>query len=350
MKRIAFLIDKPNLYGSELHVLKLIEMLKGEYEIHLIAFDEGPLLERIPKDIAVRVIKIGWFPTVGVNQLFSYINERNFDFIHGHQPKAILWAAILGRLLGLKSIITIHSLPENNRDSYTNLFKRQLVCMFHKMVLFLAEFLSHKIIYLTSFTLKRSFFKKKAFCIPNWVEVDRKQAKGNIDKPPKFICVGSISFQKGTDRMLEAFGLIKEHPWSLEIVGDGEEKYITLLKQRAFALGISDKVTFMGYRSDIDQLMARSDYFVLLSRGETFGMVYLEAMNAGLPIIAWDIPAVREIVPKENLIMSNLNDLKKIFEDDSFALYRERQELNKQFIKNHFSKELVRKQYIKIYD
>ncbi|WET70834.1 MAG: glycosyltransferase family 4 protein [Sphingobacterium sp.] len=350
MKRIVFLIDKPNLYGSELHVLKLIEMLKGEYEIHLVAFDEGPLLERIPKDIVVRVIKTGWFPKKGVNRLFNYIKEGSFDSIHGHQPKAILWTAILGRLLGLKSIITVHSLPENNKDSYTNLFKRQVVFMFHTVVLFLAELLSHKIIYLTSFTLKRSFFKKKAFCIPNWVDVSGSQAKERINQPLKFISVGSISFQKGTDRMIEAFGLIKEFGWSLEIVGGGDEKYITFLKERALALGISDKVTFMGYRSDIDQLLAGCDYFVLLSRGETFGMVYLEAMNAGLPIIAWDIPAVREIVPKENLIMSNLNDLKKIFEGGSFALYRERQEINKQFIKNHFSMELVRKQYIKIYD
>ena len=350
MKRIIFLIDKPNLYGSELHVLKLIEMLKGEYEIHLIAFDEGPLLERIPQDIVVRVIKTGWFPKAGLSQLISYIKAGNFDYIHGHQPKAILWAAILGRLLRMKSIITVHSLPENNKDSYTNLFKRQVVFMFHTMVLFLAELLSQKIIYLTSFTLKRSFFKKKAFCIPNWVNVDRNQTKENINQPLKFISIGSISFQKGTDRMLEAFGLIKEYEWELDIVGGGEEKYITFLKQRALALGISDKITFMGYRSDIDQLLAGSDYFVLLSRGETFGMVYLEAMNAGLPIIAWDIPAVREIVPKENLIMSNLNDLKKIFEVGASALYRERQEINKEFIENHFSMELVRKQYIKIYD
>ncbi|MDR3011442.1 MAG: glycosyltransferase family 4 protein [Sphingobacterium sp.] len=350
MKRIAFLIDKPNLYGSELHVLKLIEMLKGEYEIHLIAFDEGPLLEKIPKDVVVCVIKTGWFPKTGVNKLFNYIKASDFDFIHGHQPKAILWTAILGRLLGLKSIITVHSLPENNKDSYTNLFKRQLVFMFHTIVLFLAELLSHKIIYLTLFTLKRSFFKKKAFCIPNWVDVCKIQVKENVNQPLKFISVGSISFQKGTDRMLEAFGLIKEFEWSLKIVGGGEENYITFLKQRVLALGISDKVEFMGYRSDIDQLLERSDYFVLLSRGETFGMVYLEAMNAGLPIIAWDIPAVREIVPKENLIMNNLNDLKKIFEVGSSALYRERQKINKEFIQNHFSMELVRKQYIKIYD
>lgn len=325
-------------------------MLKGEYEIHLIAFDEGPLLERIPKDIVVRVIKTGWFPQKGVNRLFNYIKEGSFDFIHGHQPKAILWTAILGRLLGLKSIITVHSLPENNKDSYTNLFKRQVVFIFHTVVLFFAELLSQKIIYLTSFTLKRSFFKRKAFCIPNWVNVDRNQAKEDINQPLKFISIGSISFQKGTDRMLEAFGLIKEYEWELDIVGGGEEKYIAFLKKRALALGIADRIRFMGYRSDIDQLLAGYDYFVLLSRGETFGMVYLEAMNAGLPIIAWDIPAVREIVPKENLIMNNLNDLKKIFEVGASSLYRETQEINKEFIENHFSMELVRKQYIKIYD
>ncbi|MNW14628.1 hypothetical protein D3C71_2129010 [compost metagenome] len=73
-------------------------------------------------------------------------------------------------------------------------------------------------------------------------------------------------------------------------------------------------------------------------------------MNAGLPIIAWDIPAVREIVPKENLVMSNINDIKKVFDDGYSSLYQKRQEINMEFIKNHFSMELVRKQYRKIYD
>ncbi|ULT28279.1 hypothetical protein KUH03_17820 [Sphingobacterium sp. E70] len=89
MKRIAFVIDRPNLYGSELHVLKLIEMLKEHYEIHLIAFSEGPLLEKIPKDISVKVIKMSWFSKKSVTSLYKYIKQRGFDYIHGHQPKAI---------------------------------------------------------------------------------------------------------------------------------------------------------------------------------------------------------------------------------------------------------------------
>ena len=325
-------------------------MLKGVYEIHLIAFDEGPLLEKIPKDIAVCVIKLDWVPKFGLIKLFNYIKSGNFDIIHGHQPKALLWTGILGRLLRVKTIITVHSLPENNKDSHANFFIKQFVFVFHTLVLFFSELLSHKIVYLTLFTLKRSFFKKKASCIPNWVIVNDNRTKKSMNQPVRFISVGSISYQKGTDRMLEAFARIKNFEWSLEIIGGGDEQYISLLKQRAVDLGIAERIAFMGYRSDVDKLLARSDYFILLSRGETFGMVYLEAMNEGLSIVAWDIPAVREVVPSENLIINDVNDLSKLFDPVFSCLYKERQEINAQYINRYFSMELVRKQYMNFYD
>ena len=49
MKKILYLIDKPNLYGSEKHVLDLIENLKSEYVFSLISFDNGPMLPLVEK-------------------------------------------------------------------------------------------------------------------------------------------------------------------------------------------------------------------------------------------------------------------------------------------------------------
>ncbi|ULT28278.1 glycosyltransferase family 4 protein [Sphingobacterium sp. E70] len=130
----------------------------------------------------------------------------------------------------------------------------------------------------------------------------------------------------------------------------GEEQYVEMLKKQASSLGIVDKIRFLGYRSDVDELLSQSDYFILLSRGETFGMVYLEAMNSGLSIIAWDIPAVKEIVPSENLIMNDIRNIRRLFEPGYSSLYHNRQLINLARIKDRFSIDLVRKEYWEIYD
>jgi glycosyltransferase involved in cell wall biosynthesis len=89
-------------------------------------------------------------------------------------------------------------------------------------------------------------------------------------------------------------------PVRLWIVGDGDLR--PELERQAGALGISDAVTFLGFRRDLPQLTAACDVAVLCSDNEAMGMALVEAAAAGRPAFGTDVGGVGEVVPPDGLV------------------------------------------------
>lgn len=101
---------------------------------------------------------------------------------------------------------------------------------------------------------------------------------------------------KGLDEILELLPQARTEVDGLQylIVGDGDDR--ARLKAKAASLGVGSSVAFAGYVSDAEKLECyrTADAFVMLSKGEGFGIVYLEALACGLPVIASSLDASRE--------------------------------------------------------
>lgn len=102
----------------------------------------------------------------------------------------------------------------------------------------------------------------------------------------RFISIGRLAPQKDQDLMLRAFALGAQPEDTLCLVGDGPLE--PRLRALASALGIADRVTFAGHRTDTAALLGASDIFLLSSRYEGVPAVIVEALAAGLPVIATD--------------------------------------------------------------
>lgn len=103
------------------------------------------------------------------------------------------------------------------------------------------------------------------------------------------IAVGRYTWQKGFDLLLKAWRIVFEkYPdWHLEIYGSGErEEYVCLAKE----LGLSEVVTCHPAANDIYDKYCESSIFAFSSRYEGFGMVLVEAMACGLPVVSFDCP------------------------------------------------------------
>ena len=97
--------------------------------------------------------------------------------------------------------------------------------------------------------------------------------------------------------LIRAFAKVaKEHPWAeLWLVGDGGRA--AELCDLAVAEGIADRAVFWGQRSDVPELLGQMDVFAFsTTRDEGFGIALIEAMAAGLPVVASDVPACREVL------------------------------------------------------
>ena len=109
------------------------------------------------------------------------------------------------------------------------------------------------------------------------------------------IGLGRQSFEKGFDRLIDAFAKISGHnDWSLVLVGDGP--CMSALQNQAKELGINDRVVFMGQQKDVDRLLAQSKIFVIPSRCEGFPNALCEAMASPLPCISFDSISASDII------------------------------------------------------
>lgn len=132
----------------------------------------------------------------------------------------------------------------------------------------------------------------------------------------KMVSIGGLIPRKGMDILIKQFAKFKEifADSRLEIFGDGpERKNLELLIK---SLNIEDRVKLNGLcaRQTIAATLKRSDAFVLASRNETFGVVYIEALSCGVPVIATRCGGPEAFVHHGNGILVPVDDEEALLE------------------------------------
>jgi len=134
-----------------------------------------------------------------------------------------------------------------------------------------------------------------------WRAVTRNE-QGVDERTAVIIQVGRLEEWKGHLLHLQALSLLQTAaPWVCWIVGGtqkpGEEQYLRRLQETAIRLGIADRVRFLGQRSDVDWLLAGADIFCQPNQGaEPFGIVFVEALWAGRPVVTTAMGGPLEII------------------------------------------------------
>lgn len=144
------------------------------------------------------------------------------------------------------------------------------------------------------------------------------------NKIKKILFVGGLDkahYFKGIDILLKAVSELGIKNYELGIVGDGDLK--SQYEKQAKKLDITDKVKFLGKVSDeeLPGVYQQTDLFILpsINKNEAFGLVLLEAMASGVPVIASNLPGVRTVFQngKQGLLCNpgDVNDLKNKIEE-----------------------------------
>lgn len=105
---------------------------------------------------------------------------------------------------------------------------------------------------------------------------------------PLVLGIGRLTRQKHFDLLIRSFAALPDRTARLVLLGDGPDRDV--LQGLAFALGVADRVMMPGFVTDVAPWLARAQLFVLSSLWEGFGHVIVEAMAAGVPVIATDCP------------------------------------------------------------
>ncbi len=111
-----------------------------------------------------------------------------------------------------------------------------------------------------------------------------------------FVACGRVEAEKGYDDLIEAFASFQEKnkEWKLMIIGGGS--LVSKLEGLAQEKGVADKVVFTGYIHNVQEMLLSGSVFMMTSRWEGFPMSVTEALEIGLPVIAYSIPAMEPLV------------------------------------------------------
>ncbi|MEA1993391.1 MAG: glycosyltransferase family 4 protein [Euryarchaeota archaeon] len=257
----------PHIGGVATHIYHLKKELEKNHNVYVLTYGEATD-GRVFSTFAPKLGRGLFFSMSGLMKIRKIVKQCDIDVIHAHYILPPGFVGLFGkRLTGTKLVISAHGSDVNR------LMKK---CYGH----FLSGIVLKKSDYLianskaVAETLKRY---NRTELIYNGVDLDRFYPK-NYEREG-VTCIGALIKDKGVETLLKAW----DDPW---IVGDGPERL------RLEALG----GTFFGYRSDTEEILNKSKVLVLPSKKEGFGIVLLEAMACGTPVIARDIPGVNEIV------------------------------------------------------
>ena len=138
--------------------------------------------------------------------------------------------------------------------------------------------------------------------IPNGCDVAaiaRRASAARARRPPgddrRVLMVARLDPIKDQATLLRAFAAARQPGWQLQLVGDGPNRQ--MLEHLCRDLELDPAEVFLGARQDVPDLLGRSDLFAFsTTRAEGFGIALIEAVAAGLPVIASDVPACREVL------------------------------------------------------
>ena len=136
----------------------------------------------------------------------------------------------------------------------------------------------------------------------------RQQARQTLNLAPEakvLVNLGRHEYAKGQHHILEAMAQLRDcHPEMVLLLAGRTGLATPKLEHLCTQAGLSGQVRFLGYREDIPDILAAADLFVFPSLYEGLPGAVLEAMALGLPIVAFDIPPVREVVAvNENALL-----------------------------------------------
>ncbi|MDZ5065935.1 glycosyltransferase [Clostridium perfringens] len=337
-KGVKVVIAYPGFNGLKTFGKNNIKRCKYEKNgVYIYRFDTyNYLFDKLPYDVKQRYFK---------KKLFSLYKEILID--HGKPDIIQAHSAILagygctelGKTYDIPVVITEHSsafLQNNFKKDTLKLIKKSLKNS--DLILAVSNGLKKYI---------KEYTNKNIDVIPNMVDTDifiPKLSKCN-NKKFKFITVCYLNDNKGLDILIKAFAEKFNNNDNVELAIGGDGLLLDSLKELSICLGVRDKVKFLGAlkRNEVVQEMNNSHCFVLPSRYETFGVVLIEALSCGLPLISTKTSGPSEIINEKNGILVEVDNVKELANAmyDVYINYS-------RYIKNDIRKECVEKYSVNI--
>ena len=331
MKKICFYCSSFQNGGVEKVTIQLCNELAAKgFEVDLVIGkkNQSNMLDHL--DAKVKLISLGTSNKIlSILMMALYLKRKRPDIVIADRYHSFVYTASAKRIFNCKFeiVMTIHSQMSLSFGFEFNRTKKQEKKYSEFMTL---NKYCAKVIAVSNGTAEDFLsvfpqFANKMSVIYNPVAVDEiqslaKEWQDNLsllsDKKHVIMSVGRLEAEKGYATLLRAFSEIENcHDSLLVICGEGRERQN--LEKLAQQLGIQGNVYLPGFVANPYSYLAHADLFVLSSSSEAFGVVLVEALAVGIPVVSTDCPSYG---PREILANGEIGKLVPV--DDVSALAR----------------------------
>lgn len=343
-----------NLLKSSLPIMK-----KQGVDVEvLLLFSDNNIHEKELMDHGIKLHKIrlkNIYSPMHIFKIKPYLNK--YDIVHTHLFPTQYWVSLAKKLFLVKTpiITTEHSTNNRRRNHFLFRLLDKFIYSSYEKIICISEGARLNLI------KWQPKLESKAIVINNGINlekyenakvIEKKELNNNIKirKDIKLILMASrFTESKDHETLVKSLTLLKDN-YHLILAGEGPLK--NNIRDLCEELDVSQRVHFLGYRTDIERILKVVDVYVQSSHWEGFGLAVVEAMASGLPVIASDVPGLSEVVEDGGILFPKGDYVKlaKIIET-LMSSSEKRTEISR-MCKNkskEFSVDIMVKKYVHLY-
>ncbi|MDC7783891.1 glycosyltransferase family 4 protein [Priestia megaterium] len=345
-------------FDVDIHMTYGKEEVKNNYEKHFnyVTFHHVPMVREIKPISDFNSIKC----------LYKLMKKEKFDVVHTNSSKGGIVGRIASKIAKIPFVFhTVHGFSFHEQSSKLSI---TIFSLLEKIGAKCCDYIITVSDFHKDWAIKLKIApQEKIIAIPNGLDPSR--VKPSIDRDKirtslkidedeiAIFTIGRLAKQKGIEYLLGSLALLEQekvnNKYHIYIAGSGELE--EELKNKTVELNIKEKVTFLGHRSDVNNLLSASDIMVLPSLWEGLSIALLEAMAAKKAIICTDIGSNMTVIEdkKEALVVKSKDsvglkeNIKLLIEDAELRNYLAEMS-NKKFMAE-FSKNSMVERYSNFY-
>lgn len=298
VKGVAHIITTIERGGAEIQLLQVAKSLRNlKTEVSIVFLKGKPELYKDLDEIGCTILDLRDFSFVRQVLCFRRYLKENRDFVvHAHLPRSEIVASLATLFTKSKLVITRH-----NCEKFWPEFPKEISSLLSRIVLHRAN----RVIVISN-------------AVFNYIKINREIGKNMFDRVQlvyygfakirfnssrdsdhsgvlKIGTISRLEKQKDLETLMRAVAsLSPDTPICLKILGDGSQR--DNLESLSKELSINEFTHFLGKTDQVNDFLFSTDVFVLTSKYEGFGAVLVEAMQAGVPIIATRVSSIPEVL------------------------------------------------------
>ena len=301
--RLLWLLDSLNVGGAEALVLPFAAGTHHDLTVGCMHAAGENLVEQELQRRGIRTVNFharNLRDRAAFRRFAQFVRDERIDLVHAHLTYSAIWSAWLSRETGVPCVASLHATPAATKSLEPNPVRRFGIDVKDRLMRFALNRWASRTIVVSAALGEVYSDLKNARVVHNGIDVarfqrDRTATRARLEREFDIpsgvklaVTVSVLRPGKGIEVLLDAAARVPDTTFL--IIGDGS------MRARWQSLVRTDNVRWAGYRTDVDELLAGCDVCVHPSLEDAFPTVLLEAMAAGLPVVASRVGGIPEIV------------------------------------------------------